>query len=242
MKESRIIHVYESHHETNVTTLARQSKAHGTWRTLYAQGVVDCAYSHYVRVSNSVGDPRGLPFLKDCIAHGLSKCESESDICMWTNSDSLLHPSLPSALRMFCAIYEVCTAQRREFKNGYPDGQYSIDQIVGMSGPHLGRDLFAATKRWFIKHWDQIPDFLLAASEFDLCLAAMVRTQKLHQTTHQNLFERVQCCEIPQGYISHESHDPEWNRVGRNNAANSYNHHLFKKWAEKYSPSTPVPI
>jgi hypothetical protein len=238
----KLVHVYESHHERNAMNAARKEKAFQSWRVLYQQGVVEACYKDYVRDSKSIGDPRGLPYFKDVIAFGISKCESEDDVVFFTNDDSILHKQLPGALIMFCAIYEVCSAQRREFRQGYPSGEHSPEQLTAMSDSHMGRDLIAGTKRWWGKNLCHIPDFLLACSEFDLCLAALIRKQKGHRTTHQNLSERIQCCELNFGLVGHEAHQPQWSILGKDNIGNAHNHALFKRWAATYAPEMPVPI
>lgn len=240
MTDTKLIHCLEVHPETNAYNATRKKKAQASWEVLYKAGVVPAHYEKYARDSRGLGDPRGLPYFKDTIAHGLALADSEDSIIFWTNDDDWLHPALPGMLRTFLAIYQACTAQRREFQNKpFPVEAMTPEQITMMSEVHMGRDLIAATKAWWLKHWSEIPDFLLGAESFDICLASLIRKNRGFKTTHANLYERIQCCELPFGYVSHEAHTSAW---PMHTLANNYNRELFKQWALKYAPHIQVPI
>ena len=238
----KIIHCVEMHPETRPDVLKRKQKAWDSWKYLYDIGVIPAHYEHYKRDSSVIGDNRGLPFLKDVLEFGLSKATSEFDIVAFSNDDNILHPDIGSALAMFCSIYSACTSQRREFKTPYPTVKMSPESLVAISQHHMGRDMFACTAGYLRKHWDEIPDFLLGTPVFDLCLAAMVRKHRGFSTNRQNIEEIIPCCELMLGYVSHESHDPVWDKLPLHHPSIAWNNNLFQKWGQQYAPEIRIPL
>lgn len=236
-----IYHCVDLFDSKNEYDRARKAKARATWEVLYQNhGVVPCYYEKYARDSRAIGCSKALPYLRDVLAHGMTKAESDDSLIMWSNDDDCLHENIGSVLRNFIALYGACTAQRREFKNTpYPTYTLPPEQLVGMSQPHIGRDLICASKRWLLQHWAEIPDCFLGAGEFDLQFATMVRRHKGFNTTHMNLYEVIQCCELPLGYVGHDWHASSW---GSNDLANAHNHQQFLNWRNRYYPELKLPL
>jgi len=103
---------------------------------------------------------------------------------------------------------------------------------------HMGRDLFAATKKWLVGHWDEIPDFVIGCSDFDLMLACWVRLQYGIITNKKNIIEHIFPAEIPRGYIAHQNHQSHWSKPDYQNVAPGQKHNRlrFKEWASKNLP------
>lgn len=245
---NRIIHVVDLFDSGNEHDQIRKEKAKSSWKVLCESGVFwihpPASVTSGRRNSmwhGTIGDDRKLGFFKDFIKWGLELANNPNDIVFWTNDDTILHPNFREAVMMHCAIHEVATGQRREM-DSWPSQQLTPEQIVGISAPSMGRDVIAATRTWWERNWSDIPDFLLAASDFDLWFAAFVRRQKAFRTTHANLFERFPPCELAHGLIGHENHPSKWRQLGSKNPANAYNQKLFKEWADKHAPEIPVPI
>lgn len=241
----RLIHVVDLFKSKNAHDNERKAKAQASWGVIRDQQRIQYAgvyQNSHKRTSESIGDSRNLPFLKDVVENGVEFSTDKDDIIFLTNDDNILHPNLPDALRMHCAIHGVCSAHRREFKQRFPSQPMSPEQLVGISEPHLGRDLVGATREWWQAHWEEIPDLLIGASNWDLCMAALIRKSKGYATTRQNLFERIPCCELPFGLVNHEAHVGAWTLVGPNNPAERHNLECFKQWAKDYAPEITVPI
>lgn len=235
-----IYHVVERHPEANEYRRKQKQRAWDSWAALYNDGVIPLHYNDYKRTSKIVGDNRNLPFLKDVLARA-SEVAMPDDIILWTNDDNLLHPELPRMLRMFLAIYGACTAMRVEYRQP-PNLSLPPETVAREGQPHLGRDLFACTAQWLADAWDELPDFLLGAPEFDLCLAAMVRRKRRFHTTRQNIATIIPCCELPPGYLVHEVHPSQWSQLPESNPAHVWNRRNFETWARHYAPEIKVPL
>ena len=233
-----IFHAVERHDDDREE--ARKSMAIDSWDGLYQNhGTVPCHLWNYPRTAKTIGDHRLLPFLKD-VLHNAMRQAGDDDIILWTNDDTILHPDLPDALRFYCGVYDCVTSQRCDFKEA-PAELLSAPLAAWDSmkiNRHIGRDLFAATKSWLNKHWNEIPDFVLGASEFDLCLAAIVRKYHNIPTIRQNMETPLFPAEPPSGYIGHVYHVPRWmsKDICNRAPAQIHNRRLFKTWAGKNMP------
>lgn len=230
----KIYHAFEYHEEKNENTRKRRNKALNSWNVLYGNGVIANPYPKYIRDARSIGDTRALPYLKDVIKHALDMSEPE-DIVFWTNDDNVLHPQLPDMLRMFISIHDCCSSQRLDFET-IPSMEASPDEMVTKGQTHMGRDLFGATKRWWLEHWDNIGDSILAAEIWDIHLASYMRKTKGFDSTRQNLESIIPCVELPRGYVLHEKHQSYWTRDPKN-VSNVHNKKLFKEWANAHCHS-----
>lgn len=240
----RLIHVFDLFDSKNAHDNERKAKAQASWEVLHRNKehhVIQVTNSHPQRISESIGDFRKLPFFKDVVENGIGEAISEDDIIFWSNDDSWLHPTLPDALVMHCAIHQCGTAHRREFDK-IPSQTMAPEQLVGISRSDMGRDCIFATKRWWLKNWGDIGDFILATPDFDLCMAALIRKQKGFTTTRQNLYERIPSCELPLGLICHELHTAVWRGLSEGNSAIMHNRKCFIEWRDKFAPEIIIPI
>ena len=234
--KSRILHAVETHEIKDEKERERIKRAQTSWRSLYRSGgAAPCHYTRYTRTAESIGDTRGLPFLKDALLEAL--CEArKKDIIMLTNDDIILHPLLPATLMRQIRLYDACSSHRCEFHYApMPSLECSPDVFACRAEWHMGRDLFAFSKPWLEDNWDDIPDFILGASDWDLCLAAMIRHKKGFDTTKNNYLEIIPCCELPLGYVIHEWHQSRWSLPDNVNSAPSqiHNRRLFRQWCHK---------
>lgn len=245
---SKLVHCVELHEDKNPHDMHRKKVARESWEALYGNGVIPAHYSHYERDSRDIGDERALPYLKDIIAHGCaiaSEDENPDDaIIFWSNDDTVLHPDLSDFLRMFCSIHDCCTSHRCDFKTvTLPIPQIEPHQMADLTKnePHMGRDLIAGTYRWWCEIWPHIPDFLCGASNFDLCMAILIRRQKGFVSSHRNLYDVIAPCDLVKGMVSHQHHQTVWNTIP-NSPAERHNLELFKEWALKYAPELKIPL
>lgn len=239
-KVGRIFHCVERHHEKDGKYAGRKSVAWNSWDTLYSRGLmIPAHYWNYSRTADKeVGDPRPLPYLKDLFKFALDQMD-EQDVMLWTNDDNPLHPEVAEYIKFHVGVYGACTSFRSEFSGEIPPLTLTPKHFDQGSQKHMGRDIFAATKRWMIEHWDEIPDFIIGCSDFDLCLAAMIRNQHGLPTTNKNISELMFPAEIMRGYVAHQYHQSHWSRPGYQDSApgQKHNRKLFREWAEKHCPT-----
>lgn len=231
-----VLHVVERHIEENPKERMRKEEAQSTWDVLYSQsGVIPCHIWKFGRNATSIGEPRELPFLKDVLSYGMSQA-GDDDVIMFTNDDIGMHPGLADIVKFQTSLHGAVCSQRCEFqRRPFPPLDSPPETIARFGGKHMGRDMFAFTRRWLIKHWDQIPDFVLGCSEWDLCLAAMIRVEKGIRSNRQNLEDVIPPCELPKGYIWHMYHPPKWAQA-QTSPAQLHNRLLFKEWAREHLP------
>lgn len=232
----RIWHAVERHDETNTLNTARKHEAQASWDDLYATGkVLPAHYWKYKRDARSIGSVRPLPFLKDLLSHAMEHAD-DRDIIFVTNDDIFLHPDLPKLLEFYVSLYGAACSRRCEFKTKLRLA--SPEETAKRCEHHLGRDLFAFTKEWLLKHWDDLPDFILGASDFDLCIAAMIRLEHGIKTDRRNIAENFLPAELPMGYISHQAHKGAWTdpKIENFDASQVWNRKLWREWAAKHLP------
>jgi glycosyltransferase involved in cell wall biosynthesis len=230
-----LFHAVERHFTLNDK---RRQTATVSWEQLYTQGVFPCHYFKYARTAKAICDPRELPYLKDVLKNAMNQA-SDADIIMFTNDDNVLHPNLPGYLRYHVSVHGPCSARRRELREPIPDLSQPPSVLATKGVDHAGRDLFAFTKQWLVEKWDEIPDFILGASDWDWCIAAMIRVHHGITTTRKNIEQAILPAEIPDGYVLHQFHPPRWMAPHNNLVAASQRHNrrLFSEWAAVNLPT-----
>lgn len=184
-----IHHLVERHVEEN--TPARKVAAEKSWGVLYTAPYHPVALHYwdrnYKRTAKEIGDPRPLPDLKDLLQLGLDAAQHGDDILIFTNDDNRIHPEVVEFLKFQVSVYE-CYAERRcDIIGVAPLATETPADSVKNSNYHPGRNLFAFTKRWLMQHWNDLPDYILGASEWDLGLGLMIREHFGIRTTAQNI-------------------------------------------------------
>lgn len=239
MSHSQIFHAVQFD-PSRAETIGRVKRAKATWEVLYKAGVIPVYLTKYTRSAKNIGDDRDLPYLKDLLDLARRRTNPE-DIIMFSNDDNLLHPLLPDYLRYHVALFGACASFRHE-----SDGPIQISLQVKNGTVALypsthsaGQDVFAFTREWLDRHWDDIPDFLLGASEWDWCLTMIIRKEKGIRSTQENIRFPIWPAEIPLGYVAHEMHKPSWIDADRVNAAPSqiHNKKLFAEWLAANNPT-----
>lgn len=236
MNEPLLIHTVERHLVCDPQERHRRKKVLESWQVLYDSGVIAAHYEKYKRSALDIGDKRELPYLKDCLEYGLSFAKQDGDIVFLSNDDIILHRELPRYLRRHIAIWQCCSSHRCE---------YHYVQMPSMDAPpsefaksrerHIGRDLFAFTKRWLLEYWDEIPDFILGASDWDLCCSWLIRMKKGFKCSQEDLMNVISPCELIPGLVLHEWHKAAW--TAKDNVMTSpsqlHNRKLLLKWANE---------
>lgn len=235
-----LFHCVERHDEANPKERERKQIAHRSWDTLYCdQGVIPVQVWDFPRNALSIGETRALPFVKDVIKAGLDQA-TDDDIVFFSNDDNSLHPDLPNLLRYWVSLYDCCCSSRCEFREvDIPPLNNPPDVFAKAGRHHIGRDLFAATKRWWVDQWRQIPDWVIGASDWDMNLCAIFRLHFGIQLTRANLEYHMHPAEIPRGYVLHKFHSPRWADPATvdKQAGNVWNRRLFREWASTHLPT-----
>lgn len=232
-----IYHAVEIHHWPPGPDAGRRKRAQESWEPMYAaQGVVRVHYRDYKRTAKDIGDDRDLPYFLDVLTPALDKCQSGEDICLFTNDDLVFHPQFTGALRRHIAIWDVCTSHRCESDQRF-DLNATPDDWEAQSRPHIGRDVFAAKASWLHEYWGHLGDWIIGSPHWDLHLLAIVRRSKGFITTRQNLVDVLPGCELPKGYVGHESHQSAWSQLPAHTPAHRHNADIFRLWAEKWLPN-----
>lgn len=241
-------HVTERHKTTDLESERRTLAAEASWIEIYKRGELNpCHLWRYPRSSQSIGDTRTLPFLKDVLCAGLSKCR-DNDIVLWTNDDTILHSQSMGAVLSLLSKADACSSFRVNFEKGkIPKLDAAPDAIRKAGKFDLGRDLFAFRASWLIRHWNSIPDFFLGDAEFDLVLAVLIRKMCGQATTKVNIHEPIPACEIDRGYVLHEMHMRNWVLKENEKApAKAWNQKLCRDWYSDHGYhaliSKPTPI
>lgn len=240
----RIFHLVDRFEESDKHTLDRKWKCQQTWDRLYENGSlipVHC-WQYPRNARDTIGDPRPLPYLKDLLAHGMNQCADE-DIVLWSNDDQILHPEIADYIRYHVSCHGPCSIFRTEFRGSIPSLDLSPENFGKRSTEkHIGRDGFAFTKRWLREHWDEIGDYILAASMWDVALTCLIRLHYGIKTTNQNIWQQMLPAEIPAGYVGHIAHLSAWSVNQNSSPANRHNGEIFLKWADENLPDLRVTL
>jgi hypothetical protein len=237
-----IFHSVERHDDAHSKTIRRKQMAWSSWDVLYKNGdLIPCHYwEPYKRnAKEELGDPRPLPYLKDCLEHAMRQAGDE-DIILFTNDDNWIGKEAVGLIRLHCSLWGCVSSQRCEFHTGSTPGIGDSPDVWRQAGRlHMGRDLFAFTKRWLTDHWAQIPDMVIGCSDWDLMMACMIRLQWGIETSRANVEDSIWPAEMERGHIGHEYHPPKWAdpKYEGSAPAQLHNRRNFVEWAKAHLPS-----
>lgn len=241
-------HVTERHKTDNADSERRTIQAEASWVELYKRKEMKPFHVwRYPRSSQSIGDARNLPFLKDVLCEGLTKCR-ENDVVVLTNDDTILHSRVCDAVLSILSKNDACSSFRVNFDKGkLPKLDAEPSKIREGGKFDLGRDLFALRASWLIRNWHAIPDFYLGELEWDLVLAVMIRKLAGQATTKVNIHEPIPVCELERGYVIHELHARSWvTKEHEKSPAKAWNQKLCREWYSDHGYhaliSKPMPI
>lgn len=198
----RMVHVWSDYYRSNPGTQRRHTMAKLTWEKEMAGWVdVRCIDSDFVRNSHTdFGDKKHAPYVTDLINQALKHARG-NDIIVLTNDDTCVCPDLEILLRKALRTYAAVWSARREHRR--------IDRVmtVGemMRGrKHVGADIFAFSKSWWLTHGDKMPDMLFSFENWDYVLRTII---------NQNGGGEVD------GLCYHEIHTPDWTLARESSAA-----------------------
>jgi hypothetical protein len=149
----------------------------------------------------------GLPFLKDIIDIGYSKCLNDDDIILYTNTDiGLVEDFQNFPKENFFSVRK----NVKEIKN------YKTDEIKDI--PYetvLCSDIFGITKKWYEQNKNNIPDFIIGSPSWDIAFLYITDGIRLDNITF------------------HVKHRPKW-AENLNDRMHSYNKLIFYNLLDKH--------
>lgn len=148
----------------------------------------------------------GLPYLKDLLHIAARRCQNDSDIIIYTNSDigltkdNVSFPTVP----FFSVRKQVSTV-----------GRYSTEELHAINYEFsVNCDLIGFTKKWYNLNHHRIPDFLIGSPCWDICLVLLLKGKRLNNI------------------IYHVEHQSDWKK-DINNPKYQYNRELFFYYCRK---------
>lgn len=218
----RIVHVCERHMPEG----DRAKRAQATWPASWST----VRYSKYVRSALQIGDKRDLPYLKDTLRFGLAACE-RNEILVLTNDDTTIHVSMEPELRRLMRRAVAVSSRRIDFDGDAVQwSRKPLEEVQVFDGRHIGRDLFAFDAQWLRRHMDMIPDMILGAPDWDLCLAAITRMLAGSEWSLGDSPNSDPRCELEAGYVLHERHHAVWMDSDGKDPSYQHNRQLLRKW------------
>lgn len=230
LKIPKIYHVVALYEPKDQATKMRTDAAMKSWKLLYETNdniiPVHVYEKDYPRNTQSIGDKRKCPFLRDLIKIGYNLCQDDDDIVMITNDDTILTPFVGAKIYEKINRYQACKSFRLNLKKYDNLDDLNVYNLLGKDG---GRDLFALSKRWIKRHIGLIPDFATGATDWDFYLSLLIQFSNGIKITKKKNDETC-VTDIELGHVYHIDHDAEWRSL---NTTNDYNVQLNKKYIEK---------
>ena len=230
IKIPKIYHVVPLYEPKDAETQYRLDVAKESWNEVYRVNdniiPIHVYERDYPRTTETLGDKRKCPFLKDIIKIAYDKCLNDDDIVLVTNDDTILSPFIGAKIYEKILRYQACKSFRINISqyNGFDDT--NIYNVIGKDG---GRDMFAFTKRWIKRNIELIPDYALGATDWDFYLAILIQyTNGIWISKTKN--DNTCVTDIELGHVFHIYHDPPWRLI---NNVNNYNSQLTKSAIER---------
>jgi hypothetical protein len=171
----RFIHCYSDFDHRDEHSQHRFSVAKNTWEAEYAQGPWIVSPVHdatLTRTGVEVGDKIPVPFLHDVINRA-ALIARDHDVIVYTNDDNPFFKGLTYELTKIMQGKPAVWCSRMEFTRlqRAPDAEEVQRQKAYQ---HVGADLFAFTKTWWMDYRHLLPDFLIARECWDLCFRSII--------------------------------------------------------------------
>lgn len=219
---SKILFVYSDYAPNDPETLRRHAYAKKTWDFHFDQGEVialPTTKSSFSRTSADMGDPVGLPFVKDLVNHGMERARPE-DIVVVANRDICLTTTFVEALRAGVKRGNggVCVAARRSYP--HPDERRLYRSVNGCK-PDGGFDLFAFTPAWWNRFHSHLPDMVLGREAWDTCWRTLAEETSGGEAVYLD------------DVTYHEPHESPWKAVRTTSPSQVHNRKLCLEFYQK---------
>ena len=220
--QRKIVHVCEYHEPEGERAKRAQTTWPANWNTV--------RYSRYVRSAREIGDRRDLPYLKDVLRFGMATLNGD-EILVLTNDDTSIHVSCDAEIRRIMRRSVAASSRRVDFSGDPVEWCLRpVEEIQLFDERHIGRDLFAFQVDWLRRHLDMIPDMILGAPDWDLCMAAIVRMVAGSEWSIGDSPNADPRCELEPGYVLHERHHAVWMDSDGKDPSSQHNRKLLRQW------------
>lgn len=213
-RPGRLIWVYSDYPDKGEDDRRRNDQARQTWQFHFDQGEVlefPVRDEQLPRTSQSLGDPRPVPYVRDLFDWGLQFAQPE-DVVVYANRDLCVTTTLVEKIWQGVAAGNgAAVAVRRNWPQ-VPAGR--LCRSVRQLKPDGGYDLFAVTPGWWRAHREDMPDMLIGREAWD----TVMRT--LMEETGGGAAVYVDDCTY------HENHMSFWIGERRTNEGQLYNRRL----------------
>lgn len=226
----RVIHV-TSQFAVHDETLRRHDLAMSTWQHLYDnKGWLSCfvADQELERNGTIVGDPHGVPFVKDLLDAAYRMAAPE-DVIVITNSDICV-PEEAGNIVLDETLKRGCGFSFRRDATKPLTKPLDLKDIPTLQW-YVGSDLFAMAVIWWKSWREDWPDLLIGRPTWDWAMRMLMGYSKEGTTVFdKSLAQMGTQCEIP-NVIYHEKHD-SWAEVPKNRYGHSiqYCFNTTKDW------------
>lgn len=206
--ERRFIHVWSDYPRNDLGAQKRHRMAKLTWEKEMA-GWIELALLDTDLDRNSrtdFDDFKAAPYVTDMVNKAMEKADLW-DIVVLTNDDTCVAPDLAMTLKLALPECGACWGARREHR--------LINRIMTttelMQGrKHVGADIFAFTKGWWLKYGHEMPDMLMGFENWDYVMRTIINEHGGREL---------------EGLCYHEIHQGDWTKR-RNSPAAKHNQQM----------------
>ena len=191
--EPKMIHVWSKYNIVKSDAQNRHRMAKQTWDK-EMNGWIDLPMEEtsFARTSRTdFNDYKCAPYIPDIIDKAMKTAEMW-DIVVLTNDDTCVCPGLATIIKHVIADCGACWGARREQRS--IKRVLTTDEIMRGS-KHVGADVFAFTKKWWVEHGWEMPAMLMAFENWDYVLRTVVNDNGGREV---------------EGLCYHEEHTGEW--------------------------------
>lgn len=168
------------------------------------------------RDSRAIGDPMGVPFLRDIIEHAERIAVNDNDVIVYSNADVCFAPGLTGHILDHCRRNGCAYTHRWDFFRRITEPFVSDGQVrTGKWYP--GSDVFCFTVGWWQQHRDLLPDVIIGREKTDEVMRQLIKLSG---------GDEIEVCNY------HEKHPSFWEQPEpfEKNPGNIHNRRLARKW------------
>ena len=221
--ERRIIHVWNDYPYRAQDATFRHGVAKESWEAEYKKGRwIPCCVpdAQLARNANQVGEQKPLPFINDVINVAADQAQPNDLICL-TNDDTIFVNDITERL-----LHTEPPFWSSRWEHGKVNGPLNSETIKKNSWKHVGSDVFVFTKRWWMEHSHEFPDFIISREQWDLILRTLINLHGGHE-------EEALC--------AHIIHQPEWHSPQyRESVGNLFNRQSAQRFIREHNLKWPL--
>lgn len=170
--EPKMIHVWSKYNIVKMDAAKRHRMARVTWEK-EMQGWTDLGLEETAFHRTSQTDyyeVKRVPYVTDMVDRAADHA-NDWDIIVLTNDDTCVAPNLDKTLKQVISECGACWSARREHR--VINHVMTQDEIM-RGYKHVGADLFAFTKEWWLDHGHQMPDMFMAFENWDYVMRTVI--------------------------------------------------------------------